>query len=232
MYKLNVLAAATLALSCLGSEAATIDRMNTATFGHYAEEFNGGEFMIFSQADNYQLNNGTSWKSGAGWHPATYVTFAGVTTSGSSITYAFNAPTSGLLFTNTDYDRGDHSAQGELGLPDSLSIVATLGGNTGVISGYAQIISNNITEYGEPRFNYYSAPVGSKVYFEQHFSLLDTTFTADLFSRTFIYNETGFVDFTHTAPVPEPSTSALSLLGLAIGSIFLSFKKVRMNASA
>lgn len=217
MIKLNVLAAAALALTCTLTQAATIDRMNTATFGGYSQSFMAGsEFMVFGQASNYELNDGTTWTSGAGWHPTTYSTLSGVTTNGASVTYTFNTPASGLLFQNTDYDSGDHSAQGELGAPASLTIVAPLGGTTGVMSGYTKIVSNTETWYGQPKFNYYSAPVGSYVYFEQRFSLTDTTFTADLFNRNFNYNEEGFVDFTHTQSVPEPSTAVLSLLGLLV----------------
>jgi hypothetical protein len=190
--------------------------MNTATFGHYSQTYQpGGTFMVFSQADSYNLSDGTSWDSGAGWHPDTISTLAYVSATEDSITYLFNAPPSGLLFRNTDYDSGDHSAQGELGLPATLSIVASPGSSTGVMRGYTKVVSNQETWYGQPKFNYYSASVGSYVYFEQTFSLNESTFTPDLFKTSFDYNQTGFVDFTRTLPVPEPTTAALMLIGLA-----------------
>jgi hypothetical protein len=207
-------------LACLfGSSAwaATIDRMNTATFGHYTENYvPGSNFMVFSAADSYQLSDGTTWQAGAGWHPNAWSSLDSVTRDGSTITYQFDAPANGILFTNTDYSFGDHSAQGTLASPSFLQLVATEGSTTGVIKGYAQITANEATWYGEPRFNYYSAPVGSFVYFEQTFSLYNTTFTTDLFNRAFTYNERGYVDFA--APVPEPSTMALMALGtFAVG---------------
>ncbi|MET3135015.1 hypothetical protein AAKU55_005318 [Oxalobacteraceae bacterium GrIS 1.11] len=77
-----------------------------------------------------------------------------------------------------------------------------------------------MTWYGEPRFNFYSAKVGQSVYFETKVSLNNTTFTQDLFSHSFAYNETGYVDFTHVMAVPEPSTGAMMLFGIiAIGLV-------------
>lgn len=208
-------------ITCLQTASATtIDRMNTATFGHYTQDYQpGGIFMVFSQADSYLLSDGTSWDSGAGSHADAYSTLASVTTSGSVITYAFNTPTSGVLFRNTDFDSGDHSAQGELGLPSSLTITANVGQSFGIMRGYTEIISNDETWYGQPRFNFYSAPVGSRVYFEQTYTLPYDTFTADLFSNTFLYDESGYVDFTKVQPVPEPGTILLLFTGLAGGIV-------------
>lgn len=212
------------------ASAATIDRINTATFGHYDQEYlSSGAFLVFSTADEYVLSDGSSWDSGAGSSTPAYAKLKSVSTSGSSITYSFNATTSGVLYRQTDYDSGDHSAQGTLSLPASLSIVAEAGSRTGVMRGYTQILSNEETWYGQPRFNYYSAPVGASVYFEQTFRLIDTTFTADLFSRNFTYNEFGFVDFTKVAPVPEPSTGLLLLVG---GTAVLSLQARRRRRAA
>lgn len=205
-----------LGVSSLAS-AATIDRINLATFGHYTQDYRpNGQFMLFSTADVYLLSDGSSWESGAGTASPAMVTFKSVTTSGSLITYTFNKPNSGLLYQQTDYDSGDHSAQGSFALPETLSIVAEAGSRTAVMKGYTEILSNDETWYGEPRFNYYSAPVGSKVYFEQTYTLSDDTFTVDLFSRSFRYNETGFIDFKKIAPVPEPSVIWLLLAGLPL----------------
>lgn len=215
-----------MASSSLVASAATIDRMNTATFGHYTENYSpGGSFLLFSGADTYLLNDGTSWESGAGSTSLAYSTLASVTTSDSTIIYTFNTPSSGVLFSNTDYDSGNHSSQGTLGLPAALSIVAKAGSNTGIFSGYTKILSNTETWYGQPRFNYYSAPVGAEVYFEQTFTLKGSTFTPELFNGSFVYNETGFVDFTKVAPVPEPNTSLLLLIGLGALLRFTSTKR-------
>ena len=59
------------------------------------------------------------------------------------------------------------------------------GSNQAVMSGYVRIVNNDETWYGEPRFNFLSAPVGAAVYFEQLMTLIDATFTPDLFQRGF-----------------------------------------------
>jgi hypothetical protein len=215
--KLHSIALPLIALAASNVSATTIDIMHTATFGHYSEQFTpGSEFMVFSRADYYLLDDGSTWDAGAGWHPVTYAFLSSISVSGSTITYSFSPPSTGLLFQSTDFNSGYHSAQGQLGLPATLAIVATIGSTVGVMNGYAQIISNEETWYGQPRFNYYSAPVGASVYFEQHFTLLDATFTSDLFSTSFQYNEAGFVDFTNVQPVPEPRTTLLLLVGLTM----------------
>jgi hypothetical protein len=221
----NLFKRAAVALLCSFAaiaSAATIDKMYTSTFGHYTQQYSpGGSFMIFSQADHYQLSDGTTWDSGAGWHPAVYSTVASVHVSGDRIFYVFNAPAGGVLFQNTDYDSGDHSAQGVLGAPSHLILSAKIGSSRGTMFGYTTVISNDATWYGEPRFNFYSAPVGSEVFFKETFTLSGASFSTDLFDTSFTYNESGFVDFTrlrnveNMAAVPEPSTYLLLLGGIA-----------------
>jgi hypothetical protein len=174
------------------SPAAIIDLMNTTAFGDYQP---GDTFMVFGQAANYQLSDGTSWDSGAGTGHIAASTLESVTTTGSTITYTFGPTTSGFLFSQTDFDSGEHSAQGELGLPSALTLTALLGESTVHMKGYTEIVSNTETWYGQPRFNYFTAPVGSRVYFEQTFSLLNDSFIGDLFSRSFAHTEVGYVDF-------------------------------------
>jgi hypothetical protein len=201
--------------------SATIDRMEIENYATYYHGQYGwySDFMVFGHASSYLLSDGSSWASGAGWHPSATASLDSVTQQGSAITYRFDAPANGILFTNTDYSFGDHSSQGTLASPSFLELVATEGGTTGVIKGYAQITSNDMTWYGEPRFNFYSAPVGSFVYFEQNFTLQNTTFTTDLFTRGFTYTDRGHVDFT-ASPIPEPSTMVLMALGtVAIGAV-------------
>lgn len=208
---------AALLLLPVVAQGATIDQMYTATFGHYSQTYDaGGQFMVFSQADHYVLNDQSTWESGAGWHPDAYASLASVRVEGSLVVYSFAPTDSGLLFQNTDYDSGDHSAQGQLGLPTRLEITATLGSRTGTLSGYTQIISNDETWYGQPRFNYYSAQVGEYVSFRQTYTLDDAFFTTTLFDGSFVYNESGVVDFTDVMSVPEPVTTGLLVTGLAI----------------
>lgn len=227
MKKTLLIAAFGLSAS-FGAQAADITQMHTATFGHYTESYSGAgsNFMVFSAADYYTLDNGTTWDSGAGWHPNTWSQIASTQVNGNTLSYTFNAPANGILFQNTDYNSGNHSSQGVLGFSGPIKIVAQAGSTTGKFSGYATILSNDETWYGQPRFNFYAAQVGQKVYFEQNYSLIGTTFTADLFQRQFTYNETGVVDFTRVAAVPEPSTYMLMLVGLmAIGGFASKRKK-------
>lgn len=84
------------------------------------------------------------------------------------------------------------------------------------MSGYTEILSNEATYYGEPRFNFYSADVGQSVFFEQTYTLLTGSFTETLFDTNFTYNESGYVDFTDA--IPEPSSAAM--IGLLSGGIW------------
>ena len=199
--------------------ALTIDKMYTSTFGHYNQTYDPTgyasqqSFMIFSQADYYVLNDETNWDSGAGWHPDTYSTIQSVEVIGHSIMYNFYNPLDDILFQNTDYNSGNHSSQGVLGVSGPLTIIADIGANTGTMSGYTQVLSNDETWYGEPRFNYYSANVGDLVFYEIDFVLNNTVWTENLFERSFSYNLSGVVDFTASS-VPEPATIFLLLTSL------------------
>nr|WP_229505287.1 PEP-CTERM sorting domain-containing protein [Massilia mucilaginosa] len=103
-----------------------------------------------------------------------------------------------------------------LTVDNALTIEALLGSNTAKLSGYATVKSNDATWYGEPRFNYYGAKVGDKVYFEQNFELSNAVFTNQLFNTSFDYNLTGVVDFTRRAgEVPEPGSLLILLAGAA-----------------
>lgn len=193
----------------------TIDRMVTGTFGGYTQDYHvGGTFLVFPYADYYVLNDGTSWDSGAGSQYAWQSTVESIERDGATLRYTFAAPPDGVLYAGTDYSFGDHSAQGVLGVTGPLVIEARRGSRVGVMKGYVSILSNDPTWY--ETFNYYSAPVGSSVYFETQFTLVDARFTRFLFQRDFTYNEAGFVDFTQAPPVPEPATLLTMLAGLGL----------------
>lgn len=186
----------------------TIDRMVTGTFGGYAQyHFPGNAFMVFPVADYYVLNDGSSWDSGAGSQYSLYSSVQSVAVSGTTIRYTFTPPGDGILYAGTDFSFGDHSAQGVLGVTGPLVIEAAVGGSTGTMRGWTTILSNDATFYDT--FNFYSAPVGSQVAFQTTWTLgFGSAFTEDLFDHAFNYNVAGFVDFTQTAPVPEPGTLA------------------------
>lgn len=192
--------------------AATIDQMLTATFGHYTQTYTpGSDVMIFSQADRYLLSDGTAWESGAGWHPDTYSRLERVFVEGDIISYYFAGPENSVLFQNTDYDSGDHSAQGTLKAPRHVILRARAGSKTGVITGYTKVLDNTPTWYGLPRFNYYSALVGERVFFKQNIELVDATFTFGLFNQTFNYNLTGKVDFTDKMPERDQQATSYQI---------------------
>ncbi|WP_374565085.1 hypothetical protein [Ideonella sp.] len=185
------------AIASAGAHAATIDKMFTATIGHYEQDHQVGQpFMIFPKADYYLLSDGTTWDSGAGSHSTTYASLKKVVIDGDYIRYVFDRPEGGILFQNTDYDSGEHSAQGVLGAPKAIVLVAKAGSTQGIFKGYTTVISNDETWYGQPRFNFYSAAVGEKVYFKQNFVLLNgAVFTPTLFDTNFTYNVFGLVNF-------------------------------------
>jgi PEP-CTERM motif len=238
-----LLGAAAIAIAATSAQAATIDRMNTFGFGTVNASYQPvGTVLIFGSAVSYQLSDGNQWWAGAGWAPITAATVSGVSIVGDELIYALTdfrfdglGDSNGLLFANVDFGFGDqYSAQGELGLPTSMTISAKQGSSLGVMRGYTKIVSNLPTWYGESRFNYYSAPVGSDVYFEQTFQLHDTTFAADLFASggpEVRYEVQGFVDFKNVAAVPEPTSVALFAIGLSAIALYGSRRGSRPQAS-
>jgi hypothetical protein len=183
----------------------TIDAMRTNTFGGYWQNYRADKgIIIVGQADFYDLNNGTSWEAGAGSHPYAYSLFDREVVQGSTIYYLFRPPGNNVVFQNTDYNAGNHSAQGVLVGASPLVLKATIGETSAQMEGYARILSNEATWYGEPRFNFYSAPVGSVVPFSVNYHLLNNqTWQPGMFTSSFNYNLAGHVQFI--AVVPEPA---------------------------
>jgi hypothetical protein len=190
------------------TEPVTIDRMTTSyTFGSHTA---GGSFVLVGSANVYDLSNGSHWSSGAGSYYLNATQLDHVEVSGTTIRYVMYPPAS--LYQQTDYDSGDHSAQGRLDPSGALVIEAQAGSTTAVLHANALLASNEPTWYGEPRFNYYTAIVGSVLPIEMTYTMQGgSTWTADAFSRPFSYSVAGFVDFAH--PVSEQRVSALSIAG-------------------
>lgn len=186
----------------------TIDRMTTRFSGSHTA---AGPLTLVGYADVYSLSDGSNWSSGAG---STYFQSAQldhVEMSGTTLRYVLSPPATGLIYEQTDYDSGSHSAQGSLGPSGALVLEAEAGSTTAVLRGNTLVVANDATYYGEPRFNYYSAMVGSVVPFEMDFTMQGGTWTADAFSRPFSYSVAGFVDFAH--PVSGPRVVSLSITG-------------------
>lgn len=218
---------ALVSFAASAASAVTIDRMVTGQpvgYGGYFPE--RGFFQVFNPASFYELSDGSTWQSGAGVHSHLTATLAGVDVRGDLISYRFDVPENAILFQSTDFGFGDHAAQGTLAAPRELVMTAQLGSGHATLRGYTTILSNDRI-HGDV-FNAYSAPVGSRVYFEQNFTLNDATFGRDLFDTSFLYQQSGFVDFTRVmaAPVPEPATYAMLLAGLVGVSLTVRRRRV------
>ena len=191
----------------------TIDRMTTRGSWYGDTYAPGGTILLLGSADTYFLSNNSSWQSGAGSYYDYSTRLDRVELSGNTIRYYLLPPAS-FLYQQTDYDGGDHSAQGTLAAAGPLVIEAVAGSTTGVMRGNALIVSNDATWYGEPRFNFYSSIVGSVVPFEQTYTLQGgQTWLADTFTRSFDYANQGHVDFAN--PVSVPAAVELTVHGPA-----------------
>jgi hypothetical protein len=156
----------------------------------------GGEVLLFGSASEYFLSDGSSWGSGAGSSAIGRGTLQSVEITGSTIQYTFNPPSDGILYRRTDYNAGDHSSQGELGVKGPLVLIAEIGSNTAKMSGNVVIISNEMTWYGEPKFNYFSASVGALARYSITYTLHDAIWTENIFGTTLSYSLSGYVHFT------------------------------------
>jgi outer membrane protein assembly factor BamB len=196
----------------LTARAVTIDSMTTGS--SYLETYYPGEVIeIFGSADRYYLSDGSSWSSGAGSYRRVTVRLDRTEVSGDTVRFILHPPADGVLYEQTDYNAGDYSAQGKLGIVSPLVIEATIGSNTAVMRGVAEILSNDATWYGEPRFNYYSSLVGSHVPFEVTYTIAGEAWNAGSFDRVFRYRYAGSVDFAD--PVWVPAVVSLEILGSA-----------------
>lgn len=200
----------------------TIDTMYVRT-GPYnstyypSPAFSGLTFV--GGADHYVLNDGSQWSSGAGSHISHSGRLASYAISGNTIHYYLTIMPGDFVYQQTDYDSGNHSAQGELTAAQQIEIVATIGSSVAVSEGFMRLYSNNETWYGQPRFNYYSAPVGALVPFQFEYTLFDgATWTPQVFDNQFKYRGTGYVDFKNA--IPEPSS-----IGMLLGGGLLAGRK-------
>lgn len=181
-----------LATPCLAT-AATIDSTTISQASTYNP---GGNFYLFGTSDEYFLSDGTSWVSGAGSKMSGMGNLQSIEISDNIIKYTFNPPTDGILYSQTDYDAGDHSSQGVLGVAGPLVLKAEIGSTTATMTGYVEIISNDVTSYGEPKFNYFSVGVGGLVKYSMTYTLTGAAWTENLFDTSFSYGLSGYVDFS------------------------------------
>lgn len=190
------------------TEPVTIDRMTTGD--SFESHSAAGPLILVGLANVYFLSDGSHWSSGAGSGYLYAAQLDHVEVSGTTIRYVMTPPAS--LYQQTDYDSGDHSAQGRLDPSGPLVLEAEAGSQTAVLHGTALVASNDPTWYGEPRFNYYTAIVGSVVPIDVTYTMQGgSAWTADVFGRPFNYSVAGSVDFAH--PVSVPHVSAFTIAG-------------------
>lgn len=191
------------------SSRVTIDSMTTSSPS--ATYVPAAYLRLIGRADVYSLSDGSSWSSGAGSYLAAQALLERVETVGSTVRYVFEPPADGILYSQTDFDSGDHSAQGTLGVEGPLVLEAEIGTTTAVMRGGARLLANDPTSYGEPRFNFYSAIVGSVVPFEVTYQLLTGTWTETTFDSSFSYSYAGTVDFAN--PLSTPQLLSVEIVG-------------------
>src|SRR5207237_7454110 len=109
-------------------------------FGYAFGHDPGGQFQVGPFASSYDLSDGSSWQSGAGTGYFFNSTVAHVASSGGEVAYTFQQPANDILFQNTDYSFGDHSAQGTLGAPSQITLIADAGSRTGVMEGWVTVL--------------------------------------------------------------------------------------------
>jgi hypothetical protein len=213
------------AASTLLAHAATIDRMSLLNYYAPYSGYAQNKLWLPSIAQTYYLNDGTSWGGGAGTTSLIGAAYQGATESDGYIYYDFAPLYNGVLFQNTDYDGGNHSAQGTLGWTGDVIVVAQAGSTVAEFSGGTEILDNTETWYGQPRFNYYSASVGQSVYFEMDFVLYNSTWQLNTFDTSPTISGTGYVDFTN--PVPEPREFVF--LCVTAISVWIAGGRTRLN---
>jgi outer membrane protein assembly factor BamB len=188
------------ALQSSSSPNPTIDNMTTSSYGTYLP---GTGLNVIGQANTYSLSDGSSWQSGAGSFQVGYATLDHVVMNGTTVQYFLTPPANGVLYQQTDFDSGNHSAQGSLGASAPLVLEATLGSTTAVLQSGVTVLSNDETWYGTPRFNFYSAIVGAVVPVTVTYQLSSGTWGADTLGSSFSYSATGQVDFANPLNVPK-----------------------------
>jgi putative pyrroloquinoline-quinone binding quinoprotein len=193
------------------STGPTIDSMSV--HNGYGTFYPSGGLSPLGSAGTYYLSDGTTWNSGAGSYRLTAAGLDHVEVLGTTVRYHLTAPTDSVLYEQTDFDSGDHSAQGTLKAAGPLVLEASIGSTQAVLRGVALVASNEITWYGEPRFNFYSALVGSVVPFAVTITNYSGGWNETTFDQSFSYSTSGMVWFTGS--ISSPALQALEITGPA-----------------
>ena len=201
---------AELSSAAASGERVTIDSM---TFGvTYSQTYSPGNgLVLFGPAKTYYLSDGSSWQSGAGSYSTARALLDRVELSGTTIRYYFEPPVDGFVYRQTDYNSGDHSSNGSLGIVGPIVLETTLGSSSAVIKGEVEILTNLPANYPEPRFNFWSAPAGAIAPFEATFTLIEGAgFSETTFDTQQKLANEGTVNFAESR---RPPLSKLEISG-------------------
>ncbi len=184
------------------------------------EEFRG--LRVLNRATEYTLNDGSTWDSGAGFGTINSANLDYYFVDGGIINYVLDVAIGDTVYDNTDFNSGNHSAHGVLASLEPFVLRAKLGSTVASSSGSLLLVENTETWYGEPRFNYFAASVGSHVPFEVSYELTHgAVWDENVFDTQFSYIIDGKIVF---ASVPIPSMPYLFLIA------FLSFCLARKTS--
>ncbi|MFK7894475.1 MAG: PQQ-binding-like beta-propeller repeat protein [Myxococcota bacterium] len=190
----------------------TIDSFTLTENRYDSTYLAGANLAVLGRAETYTLNNGATWRSGAGSASYGQALFDRVEVDGNTVRYYLRFAGDPLLLRHTDYNGGQHSSNGTLHAAGEIYLEAVLGSTTAVLRGGAEIISNEPANYTDDRFYHWSAIAGAIVPFEQTYTHSSGTWQTDTFDSTFRYRTSGgVVDFTN--PLYEPSITQLDIRG-------------------
>lgn len=209
----NFTVVAILGLVTALARGATIDEITLSTLYGYTNTATPGSGILGpGLPSEYLVSDGSSWGFGAGSHSSAYLLPTAESITGNQVSFSL-APVGGtsIAMEFTDYDNGDHSAQGELDFASPLTLTAQIGSTTATLSGYLLVASNTVSNYHPPLFVFFGSAPGSIVPFQDTYTLQSGAWGPTTFDSNFGYNLSGTVELA-----PEPGTFWAPLLGLGL----------------
>jgi hypothetical protein len=185
------------------ASGATIDEITLSTLYGYTNTSTPSDGIIGPGLPaQYLVSDGTSWGFGAGYHSSAQLVPTAVSVTDNVVSFSLT-PVSGttVAMDFTDYDNGDHSAQGELDFASPLTLTAEIGSKTATLDGYLLVASNDVSNYSPPSFVFFASGPGSIVPFQDTYTLQSGLWTPTTFASNFDYTLSGAVYFS-----PEPGT--------------------------
>lgn len=168
--------------------------------------------VITGTADEHTLDNGEVWDSGAGGYTSGQVQYSHTEVDGTTVRYYFTATNPSEFIGMTDYNGGDHSANGTLGFEDELVLTATIGESEAYIEHGLTLLTNQPANYNDDRFYYFSAVVDSVVPFTVQVTHTSGTWQSDTFDGGFSYlAHSGLINFAD--PISSPQITSVQVVG-------------------